>query len=127
MDFKRIYDDDYKNYRKDLSQTDKAFMEGYKAAYDDIASFFYNQDVYEEIPECFGTLKKIHEEISKDVIGNIRDWLRMEWYEIIISMIDNTEKGKVKENIDCELPEPLEIDKEVDNVGTGAEVIVEGK
>ena len=119
MDFERLYNDDYKNYRKDLSQTDKAFLRGYAEAYREIACFADNQDVYEEIPECFETLKKIHKEISHDVIANIRDWLRSTWYEFVISMIDECEKGKVKENIDYELPEPLELDENVDYIIEG--------
>lgn len=102
MDFKFCYEDGYKNHRKELSETDKAYMAGYEKAYQEIESFMANTDCYEQ---KFKTAES--KEIRAEIINNLRDWLRMEWYEIIVSMIDEADDGVQKENDEYAIPDPL--------------------
>lgn len=115
MDFEKAYEDGYKNHVKDLSQTDKAFLAGVANAYFAIETFAANADsVYGEVPEGeTEILAKMKKDIRKQVINDLRDWIRGEWYETIVSMIDEIEDGKVKANDDYNDPEPLD-DEDID-------------
>ncbi len=112
MDFRFCYEDGYKNHRNELSETDKAFMAGFKCAYNEIETFMANTDSYEGINrEVSPTLSKVCKEIREDIINDLRDWLRCNWYETIISMIDEAEEGVQKNNDEYEIPEPLSEEK----------------
>lgn len=109
MDFRKIYEDGYHKHRKELSHTDRAYVAGFAKAYDEVESFYYNaDDVYDEVSETeIDTLANIKREIRAQVINDLRDWLRVEWYEMLVSMIDETEDDVVKENDEYAIPEPL--------------------
>lgn len=109
MDFKRSYENGYKDHRNELSLTDRAFMAGVAQTYEDIETFAENADsAYGEVSESdTETIANLKREIRKQVISDLRDWLRMNWYETVVSMIDECGDGMVKEDEDYGLPEPL--------------------
>lgn len=110
MDFRRCYEDGYKDHMEELSETDKAFMAGIEKTYEDIEVFAANaDDVYDEVSETdTETIARIKKEIRKQVLNDLRDWIRSEWYETVISMLDECEDGKVKVNDEYKTPEPLD-------------------
>ncbi len=109
MDYKYIYNKGYKDHREELSQTDKAYLAGIKHTYEAIETFLDNaDDVYEEIPKTeVDVFAKVKRTIRRTVLNDLRHWIRSEWYEAIVSMIDESEDGVKKENEEYVNPEPL--------------------
>ena len=118
MDFQYIYEDGYSKQRKALFEDQKAFIHGFQRAYDEIEIFMANTDCYDSIKKGVSpTLAKIDRELRENVINDLRDWLRKEWYEMIVSFIDGEafpdgehdfdadNTGKLSQN--WTLPEPL--------------------
>lgn len=108
MNFKKCYEDSYKDHRNELSETDKAFFAGFKYAYDQLETFMTNADVYESVPESVSpTLARVVSEVKEGTVNDVRDWLRMEWFELLVSLLDDCEDGQKRKNSDYGLPEPL--------------------
>ncbi|MBQ3825097.1 MAG: hypothetical protein II811_03060 [Spirochaetaceae bacterium] len=110
MDFQHSYEHGYKESRKALFEDQKAYMHGFARAYDEIEIFMSNTDCYESISKAVSpTLAKIDRELRENVINDLRDWLRKEWFEMAVSFIDEADGednfGKILQN--WKLPEPL--------------------
>ena len=110
MNFKYSYENGYSEARNALSEDVKAYILGYERAYDDIETFMANTDCYESISHNVSpTLAKIDRELRENIINDLRDWLRSNWYEMVVSFIDDAggddNTGKLKQ---CwRLPEPM--------------------
>ena len=109
MDFRRAWEDGYKDGVGDLSQTDKAFMAGIAKTYGDIETFLANaDDVYDEVPEGeVEVISKAKKEFRTKVLNDLRDYIRTEWYETVIVLLDDCPEDKKRENEDYDTPEPL--------------------
>lgn len=114
MDFEYCYKKNgYKEAREKLAEDSKAYLHGFEYCYEQIENFMNNTDCYTSIPnDVSPTLAKIDRELRENIINDLRHWLRLEWYEMIVCMIDNelTEKnpdmsGKIYQH--WKTPEPL--------------------
>lgn len=107
MDFKRNFNDGYKDSAKDLPMTKRAFMHGYKDAYNEVSNFLEDYDsCYDIVSEdAMPTLSRIEKEIREKTINDLKDWLERTWYELMVSFIDNLDDDKKDE---WDVPEPLD-------------------
>lgn len=129
MNFIYTYEKDYKADRgKDLTNDEKAFLEGYSYAVHEFKKClsFYEYDEDDDVIELYSDIKpvrEIQEDFKNKLCQKLSYWLQSEWCRSLISFVNmRTDPEKVVSNPRCkwnkkgyevEIPEYL--DKEVED------------
>lgn len=76
------YIPDYRNETDKLNETDKAYINGYRSAVNDVLCFFDN------LPS---DMLSIEEEIAERIKERIEGWMEIEEIEVVCSLFDNAD------------------------------------
>jgi hypothetical protein len=77
------YIPDYRNETDKLNEIDKAIVNGYRCAIDDMKCFFDNLDDDEAL--------SIVKEIAKSLKARLEEWMECEETELVCSLFDNAD------------------------------------
>lgn len=78
-----MYIPDYRKETDKLNEKDRAYINGYRAAMEEVDTFFGNLDVYDLDDEKMTTPEEVKEAM--------RDWLRMGEKEVVLSLFERAE------------------------------------